>query len=404
MPSCVAETIFRDFFLFLYSLLMRGLKFALLLSAAVSMFTACREDYVVIPPEDTPVDEGNPEAPIKGFYLLNEGNMGTNKASLDFYDYTTGIYSQNIFPSRNPNVTKELGDVGNDLQIYGKRMYAVINCSNLVEVMTADSALHIGMISVPNCRNIVFHDDKAYVSSYAGPVQIGNMQLGYVAEIDTATLQITRKCTVGYNPEEMVVLDGVASPDGKPKLYVANSGGYTPPDYDNTVSVIDLESFTEEKKIEIGINLHRMRADKYGDIYITSRGDYYDVPSNLYCFDPKSETVKKTFDMAATNMCIVGDSLYVVAWTTDNYSGEQQVSYALVDVKDERLLSNSLITDGTTINIPYCIGVNPDTKEFVITDAGDYVSPGMLYYFNPGGTLKWKQITGDVPGHLAFLR
>lgn len=382
---------------------MRGLKFALLLSAAVSMFTACREDYVVIPPEDTPVDEGDPEAPIKGFYLLNEGNMGTNKASLDFYDYTTGIYSQNIFPSRNPNVTKELGDVGNDLKIYGKRMYAVINCSNLVEVMTADSAKHIGIVEIPNCRYITFYGDKAYVSSYAGPVQIGNMQLGYVAEIDTATLQVTRTCTVGYNPEEMVVLDGEHTLDGKPKIYVANSGGYNPPDYDNTVSVIDLESFTEEKKITVAKNTHRMQADGYGDIYITSRGDYYEDKSNLYCLDPRSGTVKKTFDIPATNICIDGDSLYIAAWETDNFSGEQKISYAIVDVSDEKVVSTSLIKDATTINIPYCIAVNPDTKEFIITDAGDYVSPGVLYYFNADGTLKWKHTTGDVPGHIVFF-
>lgn len=376
----------------------------MLVCALVPLFLpACREDYVVIPPENTVVDEGDPQAEIAGFYLLNEGNMGTNKASLDYYDYTKGVYSLNIFPSRNPNVTKELGDVGNDLQIYGDRMYAVINCSNLVEVMTADSAKHIGMVDIPNCRYITFYKDKAYVSSYAGPVEIGNVQLGYIAEIDTATLSVTRRCTVGYNPEEMVVLDGEHTLDGKPKLYVANCGGYNPPDYDNTVSVIDLESFTEEKKIPIAINLHRMQADKYGDIYITSRGDYYDVKSNLFCFDPKSETVKKTFDIPATNICIVGDSMYLSSWQTNNYSGEQEISYAMIDVEDEEVVSESLIKDGTNINIPYCIAVNPDTKEFMITDAGDYVSPGVLYYFNADGTLKWKQTTGDIPAHIAFL-
>lgn len=372
------------------------------------IFASCREDYVVIPPEETVVDEGDPEASIVGFYLLNEGNMGTNKASLDYYDYTNGVYSVNIFPSRNPNVTKELGDVGNDLQIYGGRLYAVINCSNLVEVMTADSAKHIGMVDIPNCRYVAFYKDKAYVSSYAGPVEIGNMQLGYVAEIDTATLSVTRRCTVGYNPEQMVVLDGSKTPDGKPKLYVANSGGYNPPDYDNTVSVIDLESFTEEKKITVAKNIHRMQADGYGDIYITSRGDYYEDKSNLYCLDPRSGTVKKTFDIPATNICIDGDSLYIAAWETDNFSGEQKISYAIVDVSDEKVVSTSLIKDATTINIPYCIAVNPDTKEFIITDAGDYVSPGVLYYFNADGTLKWKHPTGDepagdVPGHIVFF-
>ena len=33
---------------------------------------------------------------IKGFFLLNEGNMGSNKASLDYYDYETGVYTRNI--------------------------------------------------------------------------------------------------------------------------------------------------------------------------------------------------------------------------------------------------------------------------------------------------------------------
>ena len=26
--------------------------------------------------------------PVKGFFLLNEGNMGNNKASLDYFDYS----------------------------------------------------------------------------------------------------------------------------------------------------------------------------------------------------------------------------------------------------------------------------------------------------------------------------
>ena len=170
----VAEKRFSWLFYFMEMKKYRILPRCALLSL---IFASCREDYVVIPPEETVVDEGDPEASIVGFYLLNEGNMGTNKASLDYYDYTNGVYSVNIFPSRNPNVTKELGDVGNDLQIYGGRLYAVINCSNLVEVMTADSAKHIGMVDIPNCRYVAFYKDKAYVSSYAGPVEIGNMTL-----------------------------------------------------------------------------------------------------------------------------------------------------------------------------------------------------------------------------------
>lgn len=48
---------------------------------------------------------------IRGFFLLNEGNMGSNKASLDFFDVGTGKYQRNIYPTRNPGIVKELESV-----------------------------------------------------------------------------------------------------------------------------------------------------------------------------------------------------------------------------------------------------------------------------------------------------
>ena len=143
---------------------------------------------------------------IAGFFLLNEGNMGSNKATLDYFDYETGVYTKNIYAERNPGVVKELGDVGNDIQIHGDKLYAVINCSHFVEVMDVRTARHITQISIPNCRYIAFKGRYAYVSSYAGPVQIDpNARLGCIAKVDTVTMQVVGECTVGYQPEEMVI-------------------------------------------------------------------------------------------------------------------------------------------------------------------------------------------------------
>lgn len=75
---------------------------------------------------------------------------------------------RNIYPSRNPDVVKELGDVGNEIAVYGDKLYAVINCSHYVEVMDVHTAKHIGSIDILNCRYIVFNKGKAYISSYAG--------------------------------------------------------------------------------------------------------------------------------------------------------------------------------------------------------------------------------------------
>ena len=168
--------------------------------------SSCRLIDPIVPSEPIEVG-GGPSGDIYGFFLLNEGNMGSNKCTLDFYDYTTGIYSKNIFPERNPEVVQELGDVGNDMAIYGSRLWVVVNCSNLVEVIDVRTGWHIEQISIPNCRSIVFKDQYAYVSSYAGPVELDpNSRLGYVAKIDTSSLEIIDTCTVGYQPEEMAIV------------------------------------------------------------------------------------------------------------------------------------------------------------------------------------------------------
>ena len=323
--------------------------------------------------------------------------MGSNKSTLDYFDYETGIYSKNIFAERNPGVVKELGDVGNDIQIYGNRLYAVINCSHFVEVMDVNTAKHIDIVSIPNCRYIVFKNKYAYVSSYAGPVQIDpNARLGYVVKVDTASLKVVDECPVGYQPEEMVIVGN--------KLYVANSGGYRVPNYDNTVSVIDLNTFTEIKKIEVAINLHRLEPDRYGNIWVSSRGDYYGTPSKTFVIDSQTDKVTHEFDLPNSNMTRCGDSLYVYSTEWSYITNQNIITYAIVNTKTKEIVYRNLIKDGTEekIEIPYGVAVNPVTKEIFVTDAKDYVTPGRLYCYSPKGKLKWSVTTGDIPAHIAF--
>ena len=364
---------------------------------ALLALAACREPEGIIPSDETLVGVGI-SGPIEGFFLLNEGNMGSNKCTLDYYDYASGIYRKNIYAERNPGVVQELGDVGNDLAIYGGKLWAVVNCSNLVEVMDARTAQHIGQISIPNCRYIAFKDDYAYVSSYAGPVEIDpNARLGYVARIDIATLQVKDTCVVGYQPEEMVIAGN--------KLYVANSGGYRVPDYDYTVSVIDLSSFKEIKKIEVAPNLHRMELDAYGKIWVSSRGDYYDIPPMTYIIDTETDSVIECIELlACSDMTLCGDSLYVYSNAWSYITQTSDVNYAIVDVKSHRVVTRRFITDGTDSQFqnPYGIAVNPVSREIFVTDARDYITPGKVYCYSPEGRLKWSANTGDIPSRIVF--
>lgn len=361
------------------------------------LMQSCRKEEAIVPPTITPVTPGV-TGPVKGFFLLNEANMGSNKASLDYFDYEAGVYHKNIYPTLNPTIVKELGDVGNDIQIYGNKIYAVINVSHLIEVMELATGKHLGTISIPNCRYITFDNGYAYVSSYAGPVLIDpNARLGYVAKVDTATLTVKDTCVVGYQPEEMVIRDN--------KLYVANSGGYRVPNYDNTVSVIDLNTFKETEKITVGINLHRMKLDSEGNIYVSSRGDYKGIPSNTYIINA-ADKVSDVLNLPASNMTISGDSLYVYSTEWSYVTNSNTITYAIVNTRQKRIVSRNFITDGTekNITIPYGLAINPDTKEIFITDAKDYVTPGRLHCYSPDGKHKWDVETGDIPAHIVFTR
>lgn len=370
---------------------------AIMALAAAALLQGCRDDDVIFIPET--VEVTSPEfTSIDGFYLLNEGNMGSNKATLDYYDYTSGSYTRNIYANANPSIPMEMGDVGNDLAIYGNRLYAVINCSNKVEVMDASTAQRIGQVEIPNCRFIKFYKGYAYVTSYAGPVEINPeyTQKGYVAKVDTATLQVVDKCIVGFQPDELDIADG--------KIYVANSGGYMVPNYESTVSVIDIDSFTETERIEVAVNLERIRADRHGRLWITSRGDYYDIPARLYCYDIRKKRMEKMLDVPASNMTLVGDSLYVISNQWSYVSMSSESSYAIINTLTQEKVCDNFITDGTDakIKVPYGVAVNPITGDIYIADARNYVNPGYLYCYGKDGVQKWSVRTGDIPAHFAF--
>jgi len=370
----------------------------ILLILILILISGCREEEMIIPPTYTNVTNANSEdLTYKGFYLLNQGNMGSNKSTLDYFDYKAGSYVKNIYAYRNPDVVQELGDVGNDIEIYDDKIFAVINCSNLVEVMDINTAKHIKQIAIPNCRYITFKNAYAYVSSYAGPVKLDpNARLGYVAKIDLNTLEITDTCVVGYQPEQMVIVNN--------KLYVANSGGYRFPDYDNTVSVIDLNTFKEIKKIDVAINLHGMKLMVNGDIYVSSRGDYNNIPSQTYIIHTNTDEVEEFPEpLPNSSMAIYKNLLYVIG---NNMTQEDSFSYTIVNTDTKKIISENFISDSSDsiITVPYAIAINPETGYIYITDAKDYVSPGTIYCYNNEGKLQWNTTTGDIPSNIAFTK
>lgn len=378
---------------------------ALLCFLALGM-QSCRDGDTVISSEPEDTGSKAEKGDIMGLYLLNQGNMGSNKATLDFLDLSGDngeniIYHRNIYSERNPNEIKELGDVGNDIKIYGSKLWMVINCSNKVEVADAYTCKKVAKIDIPNCRYLAFDGGFAYVSAYVAPVNMRqDAEVGAVYKVDTLTMKVVDKVTVGYQPDELAVVHG--------KLYVANSGGYRTPNYDRTVSVIDLKTFKEERKIDVAINLHRCRADKYGQLWVSSRGDYKDVPSRLYWLNPNAAGQMEKggeLEVPVSNMCIVGDSLYYIGVQWNETSKKNSIEYGIVNVSQHKVIAHSLSSapEIQSIEMPYGIIVNPQKKDFYLMDAKNYVSSGELLHFKADGTFDWRVWTGDIPAEASFV-
>jgi hypothetical protein len=174
--------------------------------------------------------------------------------------------------------------------------------------------------------------------------------------------------------------------------------------------VIDINRYKQVAQIPVAINLHRLKVDRYGKIWVSSRGDYQSTGSNLYVLkktdspSPWSYALEKTMNIPCTNMTLKGDSLYVYSVEYNFNTQENTVTYGIIDVNTMELVSDNFITDGTEheITIPYGIAIHPETNDIYVTDAKNYVSSGVLHCYSPDGKKRWSARTGDIPAHMAF--
>lgn len=341
----------------------------------------------------------NASAEPSGFYLVNQGNQGSNKARLDFLNFHNGFYIRDVFTEYNPEVVKGLGDTGNDVQVYKGKVFVAVNGSHKVEIMDAYSMKRLAQVDVPNCRFIAFDGNCAYVTSYVAKDEESlKTQKGALYCIDLDTYKVTGQVTVGYQPEQLVIMDG--------KAYVANSGGLAK-DYDNTVSVVDLKSMKVEYDIEVAVNLQLMLVDAEGTIWVSSIGNYRDVSSTLNYLVKKGDKYELggTVNVPVSSMALAGDKIYVIGTTYNPTTWKPTTTYNIVNAKTRKLESGSFITDGTESDITtaYTVTVNPGNGDIYVTDAKDYVSSGTLHCYTGSGKRKWSVRTGDIPDRIAFL-
>ncbi len=358
-------------------------KYNLILLLIALLFNACNDITDI--PEDNSDNRAFTDSGTEELYVLSEGLFNMNNSTLMRYSFKNSSMNKNYFQTIN---NRGLGDTANDMSIYGSKLYIVVNVSSQIEVVDLNTGTSIAQIAMTGNngssrqpRYITFNEGKAYVCSFDGTV----------ARIDTTSLSIEAYTNVGENPDGLCIQNN--------KLYVSNSGGLNSPNYDNSVSVVDLNSFTETKKIIVGNNPGKILPDKYGNVYVVTRGNMQKGDYHFVEIDSQTDRVVKTYNYAVLNFAINDNYAYLY-----NYDYATSQSWIKVfNIQTESIERENFITDGTTVTTPYGINVNPYSGNVYITDAYDYKVTGDVLCFSPQGTLlsRYKDI-GINPNTIAF--
>lgn len=338
------------------------------------LVVSCKKDE----PEVQPV----PETLSNGMIVLCEGLFQYNNASVSWCDFSQNSVTNNFFVSK---AGRQLGDTGNDMQQYGGKIYIVVNISSTIEVLNASTFKPITQISMfsgglaKQPRSLAFHNGKVYITCYDGFVDV----------IDTTSLTVNQRISVGSNPEGLSISNN--------KLYVANSGGLNFPQPDSTVSVIDLNTNTEIKKIKVGMNPGGVVTDSQGDVYVITQGDYAGVPSRMVRIDSQNDILAENFSFDATAIYPMNNQFLVSFY---NYSN-QTSSIALFDPQTETLISPNHINTGGITTL-YGIKYHPAKNTIFILDAMNFTNSGYVREYSTSGVELTSYHVGLNPTKIIF--
>jgi hypothetical protein len=259
----------------------------------------------------------------RGVYLLSEGAFGQGNGQLAYFSYNK---TENKFEKDESKVFTEYGETPNDLVIYGAKIYCAITGNlNGGSLRVINPATGATIIDIPTkngtdtyqARRIAAHGGNIYVSLYPDAV----------ARIDTLTYNVTYTKVSGTYPEGLAVYET--------SLYVCNSGQGN----ENTVSVINLSSFTETGTINVPYNPVNIISAGNGDLYINTAsawtGPAAGTPANVHIVNASSKTVTKTFNVDAANIALGEDYIYAGGFSYTSFEDNfKKISLADKTVTD----------------------------------------------------------------------
>lgn len=364
----------------------KNILFKSMLCAMLSIgFVSCSNDD---PGTPVPIPTGTDAA-----YFLNQGQMSLNvEGSLNYLDYENLRMENNVFQKANQ---RSIGSTPQCGVRYGDKIYVGTYESNTIEILDARSFISIKQLKLDaattgtNPRAMVADKNKIYITMFDG----------YVARLDTLSLEIDGRVKVGPNPEKPAILNN--------RLYVPNSDGMNYlVGYGTTASIIDLNSFTVTATINVPLNPDRFMAVG-GKLFLLSKGDYYDIKGAVYEIDSNIDKLQKENP----------DSGYTYLFkATDATSGNQKIAYFNVPYDQperEYGIYNVVTGDKETWNpeeviYPNSIAIDPVYGYIYITSYimdgiwPSYTAPGFVAMYDSQLKFMKKEEIGSGPTCIFF--
>lgn len=351
---------------------MKKIKFLALSALLLSTFSfqSCKDDD----------DESKPEevVKVKHIFILNEGSQSANNSTLDCY-YPNGenSYQSKVYTTTNG---EGLGDTGQDIICYGKRVYVSVWGSNYIAKLDQYGKVlekYSFKSDEGKPRYLAAKDGYVYVSTYAGKV----------AKFDTTTIAAPIAfAEVGNNPEGIAVAGNY--------LVVCNSQQNMVSD--NRLSIVDLSSFSLKKHIESEYGNFQQVTVVGNIVYVTYFTPAY--ATETLSVDIENGTIKPA--VAASKIATDGTSLYCINTTSPDWKN-YTTSFFKLGATDSFLDLTS--TPELSSAIVYMFEIDPQNGDFYIGTT-DYATNGNVYRFDKTGNFITKFETSSIsPNHAAFV-
>ena len=326
--------------------------------------------------------------------VLCEGLMGYDNSELSLLKVSSGKSIANFYSDNNPNY--KLGDTSNDGLIKGDTLITCSTGGAFIQLVNIKNAKSIKIIKLPEDsrpRKIAKVNDSI--------IAISDLIKSRVLLLNIISDSLLTMIDVGPQPE------GIAKYNNY--LFTANSAygdfNYKHPDA-QTISVIDLNSLQEIKKIKTGINPIEMMIDDLNKkLYVA----YIHLPSKLdsmggiieYDLDNYEKLREWRCYPRSINLSRDGEHLYFINQMNGKASQWKGVSRInLENGNIENIIKNN------SNDIWYGLNIDEFDGSIWIANAKNHISKGevLVYTTSNFDTPIYKFETGINPNKVFFIK